>query len=155
MARFFVAGTAIELPGIPVWPKAQSRDPDAWMLNTYSTVLLLSPVEGIRVHTDGRSYPGRPGSSEEGAWVALGDVIVGSGEFASSRSLPSCNPKSLVAFTRMAEVRLPSQCVLNIGLASPKFGGLGGGVQAEYVSGPPLQFGTLRGKYWHDHVGHA
>jgi hypothetical protein len=155
MATFFVAGTSIELPGIPVWPKAQSRDPDAWILKTFSTVLLHSPVEGIRVHTDGRSYPDRPGSLEEGAWFALGDVILGSGEFASSRSLPTRNPKSLVAFTRMADVLVPSQCVLNIGLASPKFGGLGGGVQAEYVSGPPLHFGALRGKYWHDHVGHA
>lgn len=155
MAKFFVAGTLIDLPAVPVWPRAGSRDPAAWMLNVYSTVMLLSPVEGIRAHTDGRSYPGREGSSEEGAWVALGDVIVGSSEFASSRSLPTANPKSLVAFTHTAEVLLPAQCVVNIGVASPMFGGLGGGVQAEYVSGPRLQFKTLRGKFWQDRVGNA
>ena len=155
MAKFFVAGAAIELPAVPVWPKAASRDLGAWMLGAYSTVLLLSSVEGIRVHTDGRSYPGRPGSSEQGAWVALGDVIVASSEFASSRSLPTDNPKSAVAFTRTADVVLPPHCIVNIGLASPKFGGIGGGVQAEYVSGPPFQFRTLRGKVWHDRVGHA
>jgi len=42
-----------------------------------------------------------------------------------------------------------------IGLASAKFGGRGGGAQAEYVSGPPLQFAPLRDKYWHHRGGHA
>jgi len=155
MAKFFFGGTALELPAVAVWPKSQSRDPSAWMHGLYSTVRLLSPVDGIRVHTGGRAYPGRQASSEEGAWVALGDVIVSASAFASSRSLPTDNPSSLVAFTRIAEVVLAPQCLINIGLASPKFGGTGGGAQAEYVSGPPLQFTPLGSKYWHNRVGHA
>jgi hypothetical protein len=155
MAKYFFLSTVIELPAVPVWPHAQSRDATAWLHGLFSTVVLLSPVEGIRVHTDGRSYPGRPGSSEQGAWVALGDVIVAAPDLANSRSLPTTNPQSLVAFTRIAEVLLQAQCVLNIGLASAKFGGAGGGAQAEYVSGPPLQFAPLHGKYWHHRVGHA
>jgi len=155
MAKYFFLGVVIELPAIPVSPKAQSRDDTAWLHGLFSTVMLLAPVEGVRVHTGGRSYPGRPGSSEQGAWVALDDVIMSAPDLANSRSLPTANPQSLVAMTRIAEVLLPVQCVLNIGLASAKFGGRGGGAQAEYVSGPPLQFAPLRDKYWHHRGGHA
>lgn len=155
MAKFFFGGVVVDLPAVPIWPKSPSRDPSAWMHGDYSTVRLLSPVAGVRVHTGGRAYPGREASSEAGAWVALGDVIESSSAFASSRSLPTDNPSSLVAFTRIAEVTLAPQIVINVGLASPKFGGSGGGAQGEYVSGPPLHFQPLRGKYWHNRVGNA
>lgn len=155
MARFFLGGRAIDLPAVPASPKSPSCDDTAWELGIYITVRLLSPVAGVRVHTDGRSYPGRAASNSAGAWVAIGDVVLTSGELASSRSLPADNPKRMAAFTHTNEALLPAQCVVNVGLASAKFGGQGGGFQAEYVSGPSIRFVPLLGKYWHGHAGNA
>lgn len=61
----------------------------------------------------------------------------------------------MTAFTHTSEATLAAGCVLNIGLASAKFGGFGGGFQAEYVSGPEIQFKPLAGKHWHGKTGHA
>jgi hypothetical protein len=148
MPVFSVVGTLIDLPAIPVFPKASTRDNGAWLHGQYVTVKLTAPVEGIRVHTDGRHFPGRPASGGAGAWVALGDVIGTSTELVSNRSLPG-------VFTRVSEALLPSFCVTNVGVCSALFGGAGGGVQAEYVSGPPVSFHQLHGKYWHGSAAHA
>lgn len=155
MARFFVAGKFIDLPGIPIHPKSPPSDITDWELGAYVTVRLLAPVSGIRAHTNNRSFPGRDPSKSIGAWVALGDVIQTSSELAGTRSLPTTNHTSMVAFTHSNEVTIPAQCVVNIGLASPKFGGVGGGFQAQYVSGPAFVFIPFHGKYWHGHSGNA
>lgn len=155
MAQFNLSGTLLSLPAVQISPVAISRDKSAWAGLRYITVRLLSAVEGLRVHTDGRSYPDRPGSAAQGAWVALGDVILTSAQMASSRSLPTNDPRSMAAFTHTGIAILPAQCVINLGLASAKFGGAGGGIQAEYVSGPAFTFKPLAGKHWHGRAGMA
>jgi len=155
MARFLVAGRAIDLPAIPVTRPAPSRDPSAWELGAYTTVQLVEPVDALRVHTDGRAYPGREASASAGAWLAIGDVVQTSSQLANSRSLPTDDPTSMIAFTHVSEVTVPENCILNIGFASAKFGGLGGGCQAEYVSGPAIRFTPLEGKRWHGRAGRA
>ena len=87
--------------------------------------------------------------------AAIGDVIQTSSQFADSRSLPVANPRSMVAFTHTSEAQLPAGCVINVGLASAKFGGQGGGFQAEHVSGPAIEFTQFTGRYWHGRAGHA
>ena len=155
MARFFFNGRPLDLPAVPVNPRSPSRDATAWEFGNYVTVRLLTPARGLRVHTAGKEFPGREASSSQGAWVALGDVIQTSSQLASSRSLPTDDPTSMTAFTHINEVTLPSNVVLNIGIAATKFGGHGGGFQAEYVSGPPLEFTSLEGKHWHGRAGSA
>jgi len=155
MATFSFFGKSIELPATLSIERASTRDSTAWQHGQYSTVRLLGPVEVLRVHTDGKSYPGREASGEAGAWVLIGDVIQTSGDVADSRSLPTANPRSMVAFTHTSEGHLRPDTVLNIGLASPKFGGVGGAFQAEYVSGPAIIFVPLTGKRWHGSSGVA
>jgi len=101
------------------------------------------------------AFPGRQASEEAGAWVLIGDAIETASTTASLRSLPAENPQSMVAFTHMSEAMLAANTVLNIGLASAKFGGVGGGFQAKYVSGPPIRFTPISGRHWHDRAGHA
>jgi hypothetical protein len=147
MGRFFVGGVSIDLPAVPVL-KASTRDLDAWRLRQYVTVRLVAPVEGVRVHTNNKSLPKRKASAPEGAWVAIGDFVETSKEFVNSRALPG-------PFTHLAWAVLPEQCVVNVGLCGPLFGGAGGGFQAEYISGPPIQFTQAHGKHWHGSYGHA
>ena len=153
MAMFTIAGKSIMLPAVEISPKATTRDQTAWQSGKYLTVRLNAPVFGIRVHTNNKAVPGRDASAASGAWVAIGDVIQTSSDLASSRSLPTTSPQSMTAFTHTSEAAIPTQCVLNIGLASAKFGGAGGEFQAEYVSGPPIQFTPFTGKYWHGRAG--
>jgi hypothetical protein len=61
----------------------------------------------------------------------------------------------MAAFTHVSEAVMAAGTVLNIGLASAKFGGAGGGFQAEYVAGPRVVFKPLSGKSWHGAVGRA
>ena len=154
MALFNIAGKTITLPAVEISPRAKS-DQTAWQSGKYVTVRFSAPVAGIRVHTDGKAFPGRPASAAMGAWVAIGDVIQTAPALANSRSLPSANPQAMTAFTHTSDAVIPPQCVVNIGVASAKFGGAGGGFQAEYVSGPLIQFTPLPGKHWHGQAGHA
>jgi hypothetical protein len=135
--------------------RAQTRDESAWQYHRYSTVQLVGPFEGLRVHTGGRAFPGRQASDESGAWILIGDVIQTAPVLASSRALPVDDARRLVAFTHTSEAYLGVATVLNIGLASRKFGGTGGEFQAEYVSGPPIRFVPLVGKHWHGTGGRA
>lgn len=155
MAIFSVGGRQIDLPAVVVRPNAASSDRTAWLDGVYVTLRLTGPVAGLRVHTDGKEYPGRKASALPGAWVAIGDVIGTSSELASSRSLPAADPQAMTAFTHVAEVGLPAQCVVNVGRASAKFGGRGGGFQLEYVSGPRFTFRPLADKHWHGRAGTA
>ena len=155
MTAFAIAGRRIDLSAVPVTPRALSGDDSAWQGGDYVTVRLLAPAEALRVHTNGRAFPDREASASAGAWVAIGDVIQTSAQFANSRSLPTWHVNSTTAFTHVNTATIPAGCVVNIGIASAKFGGQGGGFQAEYVSGPLFQFTPLTGKHWHGRAGSA
>jgi len=155
MARFWFLGQTVELPAVLVGNRAETRDTNAWQACLYSTVCLTRPVVALRAHTNARAFPGRDASAQAGAWMLIGDVIHTASELASSRSLPARNPQSMTAFSHTSEAHLSSGTVLNIGLASAKFGGVGGGFQAEYVRGPPITFVPLTGKHWHSRAGRA
>jgi len=147
MARFFIGGQPIDLPAVQL-VRGSTRDTRAWMHGQYSTVRLLSSVEGVRVHTNGRSFPGREASHAIGAWIAIGDVIQSSQEFEDSRALPG-------SFTHLGWALIPEQAVINVGLSGPLFGACGGGFQAEHISGPLVRFNQARGKVWHAKQGSA
>lgn len=136
METFWFSGKSINLPAVTVHPTAESRDKSPWLDGIYTTVKLIAAVDGLRVHTGGKGYPGRQGSHETGAWILIGDVIGTSGQIADSRSLPTSNPSSMAAFTQTSEAVLAAGTIVNIGRASALFGASGGGFQAEYVSGP-------------------
>ena len=150
-----IFGQSVDIPAFSVHPKAITRDKSAWQGRTYLTIRLTTTIDALRVHTKGKCFPGRKASSETGAWVLIGDVIMTSSELVNSRSLPANNPQSMTAFTHTSEAILHAGCILNIGIASAKFGGSGGGCQAEYVSGPVIQFNSLVDKHWHARVGNA
>ena len=155
MATFPFFGRSIDLAAKLAATRGSSRDESAWLHGQYTTVELLKPLQALRVHTNNRAFAGREASREAGAWVLIGDVVQTSSEIADSRSLPTSIPQSMTAFTHASEAYLSPNTVLNIGLASAKFGGMGGAFQAEYVSGPPIQFKLLVGKHWHGKSGTA
>lgn len=148
MGLFVLSGRAINLPAFQVTPQAKTRDIRAWQSGQYVTVRLCEPVKAVRVHTNSKAYPDRVPSAAAGAWVALDDVIQTSGDLVQSRALPG-------PFTHVGEALLPVHCTVNVGLCAPLFGHTGGGIQAEYVSGPAIQFTQIAGKYWHGKQGNA
>jgi hypothetical protein len=145
VAQFFIGGNWIELPA-ELARRAATRDIGAWRAAQYVTVRLLEPVEGVRVHTDGKAFLRRPASAAAGAWVAIGDAIGTASQFADTRSLPG-------PFTHVGWVVLPPGCIINIGVCSPLFGHTGGEFQAEYVSGRPMEFKQAHRKSWHSRSG--
>jgi hypothetical protein len=60
MPLFSVVGTNTDLPAIPVFPKASTRDNDAWLHGQYVTVKLTPPL-GFGVHRDGRYFKPQTG----------------------------------------------------------------------------------------------
>lgn len=152
MPVFSLFGESVELSATPL-PAARTRDETAWLNRRHLTVRLTRATQALRVHTAGKAYPGRPASSEGGAWLLIGDVIQTSGQLAGSRALPTSHPGGFTAFTHVSEALLAPGTVLNIGVASAKFGGAGGGFQAEYVEGPPIVFKPLAGRHWHGRSG--
>ena len=154
MPTFSLFGKSVELSATPA-PIARTRDETAWLNRRYLTVRISQTTEALRVHTAGKSFPGREASNEAGAWLLIGDVIQASGQLASGRALPTANPIGFTAFTHVSEAILAPGTVLNIGIASAKFGGAGGEFQAEYVEGPPIRFRPLAGKHWHGQSGRA
>ena len=155
MAMYSFFGKSVDLPAALGASRAKTRDPGAWLYGQYVTVRLLASIRALRVHTEHREFPGRLASGESGAWILIGDVIQTSSELASSRALPAVDPTSMVAFTHTSEAHLLPGTMLNIGLAAQKFGGAGGGFQAEHVFGPAIRFTPLTGKHWHSRAGHA
>jgi hypothetical protein len=147
MISFLVAGQTIQLPAIPVTQQAESIE-NAWLDGEWLTVQLTKPVRGLRVHTDGKSFPGREASKAQGAWVAIGDSVLTSNEVVDQSALPG-------PFTHVSEAVIPAGCVVNVGINGPLFGGAGGGIQAQYVSGPPIEFTLLGGKTWMSKAGTA
>jgi hypothetical protein len=148
MPRFLLAGGAIEFPARHVASRARSGAPDAWVGGHWLTVQVQATTPALRVHTAGRSFPGRPASHAAGAWVAIDDVILTAADLRSSRALPG-------VFTHTSEVLIVAGTVVNIGFASALFDEAGGGAQAEYVGGPLFRFTALPGKYWHGRAGTA
>src|SRR6185437_1191923 len=147
MTRFIVGGKSIDLPAIKV-PQADS-DKACWRGGEFITIKFDREFyEAVRAHTDGREFPNRSASFLEGKWILIGDVILTSGQIVDSRSLPG-------EFTRVANVVVPAGCVANIGVTSSLLAGSGGGMQAEYVSGPAFQFRPMQNKYWHGRAGRA
>ena len=154
MAAFTIHDQVIHLPAMLVQPTAES-DEKAWQGGIYLTIRLEKTITVLRVHTKGKSFPGRKGSDEEGRWLLIGDVIQTASEIADSRSLPTTNPRSMAAFTHTSEAVVAVGTVLNIGIASALFGGNGGGWQAQFVSGPPMVFRPFTNKHWIDFAGNA
>ena len=148
MGIFVTAGVGTYLPGVEVAPRERTLGKGAWLFDQYVTVRLYAPVEGMRVHTNGRSFPQRPGSAPQGRWVAIGDVIQTAAEIANSRSLPGW-------FTHAARALVPAQTVVNVGICAPLFNATGGGAQLEYVSGPPIRFMPLKDVGGHDNKWHG
>jgi hypothetical protein len=155
VALFAIFEKSIELPAILVTPTAPSLDATAWLGGYHMTVRLNEDFMALRVHTNNKAFPGRQASPAAGRWILIGDVIQTSVEIADSRSLPTDNPLSMVSFTHTSEAELSKDVIVNIGLASPKFGGKGGEFQAEYVSGPHLRFSPLQGRHWSGREGNA
>jgi len=153
MALFTVLGQSVDLPAVSL-SQWDTGDRSAWEQGKYLTVRVTAPCVALRVHTNARSFPGRPASHPEGTWLAIGDVVQTSIELASSRSLPTADPTSMAAFTHVGEAHIPVGCILNVGLASAKFGGQGGGFQAEYVAGPKPSFQQVS-NIWHGRAGTA
>lgn len=159
MTTFFVGSTKVDLPGVQISPPAVSTEDSAWLHKTHITLRLSAPVEGFRVHTNGTAYPTglpfgnkvapRVGSSAKGRWVLIGDgAISTSSEIVSLFSLPG-------AFSHVSKAVIPANCLINVGICSPLWGGVGGGIQAEYVSGPPIHFDQMTDNAWHNTAGHA
>lgn len=155
MTTFAFFGKTLALPAVKMPANFATRDLTAWQSGHFVTVRLTDAIPALRVHTNNRWFPGRYSSAERGAWVLIGDVIQTSSSLANSRSLPVWNSRSMLAFTHTSEAHVEANTVLNVGLASAKFGGRGGEFQAEYVSGPPVQFTLLADKSWHARSGHA
>jgi len=155
MAKFTFSGKSIELPAVVMTPTCASFDPTAWVSGDHLTIRLLDTIHALRVHTNGRAFPKRELSHAAGRWILIGDVILTSSEIADSRSLPTNDPTGMTAFTHTSEAVLVRNVVLNIGLASEKYAGRGGGFQAEYVGGPEIQFKLLTDKIWHGRAGFA
>lgn len=154
MPTFSLFGKSVELQATPA-TTARTCDESAWLHRRYLTIRLSARTKALRVHTAGRTFPGREPSNEAGAWLLIGDIIQSSSQLASSRALPTANPNSFVAVTHVSEAVLGPGTLLNIGIASAKFGGSGGEFQAEFVAGPPITFKALAGKRWHGAVGSA
>jgi hypothetical protein len=83
-----------------------------------------------------------------GRFFVAGQPIETWSPFVDSRALPG-------PFTHLSWAILPEQSIVNIGVAGPLYGAFGGGFQAEYISGPPIQFSQLPGAYWHGKHGNA
>lgn len=71
-----------------------------------------------------------------------------SSEIVSTFSLPG-------PFSHVSQAIIPATCVVNVGLCKPLFGGAGGGIQVEYVSGPSIQFDQMKDNVWHNAMGNA
>ena len=144
--RLLLGNQYVDVPG-DIIGRAATRDARAWA-GQYTTVRLSAPLHALRAHTGGVAFPGRPASSANGPWLMLGDVIHTSQEVVDFRSLPG-------PFTQVSEALIPALGVINIGIASRLLMGRGGGVQAEYVDGPPIFFTELTGKHWMGRAGTA
>jgi hypothetical protein len=159
MSTFFIGTEKIDLSATQLSPSAVTEQLDAWLHEIHITVRLSKPVEGFRVHTNGVAYPtGLPfgkrvpprlASEAAGRWVFIGDgAISTSSEIVSVFSLPG-------PFSHVSRAIIPAACVINVGLCKPLWGGAGGGIQVEYVSGPRFQFSQMKGNVWHHMAGNA
>ncbi len=155
MQLFSFVDQSVLLPAQALPTKAQTRDRSAWLFGEYKTIRVICGFEVLRVHTNGRSFPGRLASSGAGAWFLLGDEIQTSSELADTRALPTNNVNSKTAFTHVGEACVGANSIVNIGRVNPKFGSRGGGLQGEFVQGPPMLFKQMPNNIWENIVGNA
>ncbi len=146
---FALPGTTEELPAV-LLSLAPTSAQNAWR-GTWYTLRLISDVPAIRVHSMGgtaaaaREALARSGRA--GRWYAIGDVILTRQAYAAVHAIPG-------AFSQQDEWLLPVSTVLNVGRAGALFGHQGGGLQAEWISGPSPVSRPLRG-YWSGRTGNA
>jgi hypothetical protein len=158
MNKFELYGKSIELPAVEIL-EAETKQKNAWK-GKYLTVQLTDNITAFRVHTDGRSFgTHREASYREGRWLLIGDIVFTRSELANNRALPISDRHSPLAFTHLTRAVVWRDTILNIGIAGPLFGHDGGEFQAEFVSGPAIEFVTAPGtsdhKAWVDYSGHA
>jgi hypothetical protein len=159
MTTFFVGSATVDLPGVQISPPEETASEGAWLHKTHISIRLSAPVEGFRVHTNGIAYPTglpfgkraapRVASEGVGRWVLIGDgAISTSSEIVRLFSLPG-------AFSHVSKAIVPALCLVNVGICSTLFGGIGGGLQIEYVSGPPIRFHEMTDAVWLNTAGNA
>lgn len=146
------------LRGMRVIRHAGSVDPDAWLDGEWVTVEVTETLNGLRVHTNGVEYREgspmgkRPKSNAKGAWVMIGDSMVGTAdEVVHGHSLPG-------KFTHVGTAIIPVGAEMNVGFCSAILAGKkdgGGGVQAEWVGGKRIDFAPLPGRVWLNYAGHS
>jgi hypothetical protein len=118
--RFFqIHGSDVMLDAQPI-QRIVSIDDRAWAGESYTTIRLCSPVQAFRLHGFGSTFTNPDESSEKlmsrrtGDWFALGDIILGAAEFWEKSSLPH-------SFSMLSEFTLPTDAILNVGIASKRF----------------------------------
>ena len=147
MASFTFLGRTLDLPAVQAPENVATREPTAWQSGHFVTVRLVEAIPVIRVHANGNSFPGHYSSPKQGAWVLIGDVGQTSSSLMGSQRLTARNSQSTVAMGQTSEAYVPANTILNIGLASAKFGGSGRELQAEYVGGPAMDLDSLADKH--------
>lgn len=147
----------ITLPGISeplpavLLPQRASSSKAAWR-DTHHTVQLMAPLAALRVHQRAGAAaayaPGLAwGSGSWGRWFAIGDVVLTRSEYSARYALPG-------SFTHQDEWLLPAGTEMNVGIAGPLFGHVGGELQAELLGGPHPERRRLHG-YWVNRSGSA
>lgn len=149
MATFTFFGKTLDLPAVRMPTNTATCDPTAWQSGHFVTVRLTNAIPALKVDPNSRHLPGPYAPPERGAWVLIGGAIHASAPLVDHRfSLPVVNPRSMLALTHTSAAHVAADTVLNVGLASARFGDSGGEFQAEYVSGPPVEFTLLPDKSW-------
>ncbi len=148
MVRVMSNAGWIGIPGHVLTRKFPTSDTTgkAWE-GGYRTVRLHDTVLAMRVHTN----TGKPH-----LWFSIGDWILTRAQYADQHALPQRTVgRRSVTFTHQAIFELAASTLLNIGLCGRAFDRSGGGVQAEWVSGPsPRAQQDIKG-WWSSQVGHA
>ena len=141
-----IPGSTIQIPGHARGTRS-TRSPTAWK-GMYLTLELYRPIEAMRVSSTQLGLMGD--------WFALGDWIQTRTRYRQLHALPGDNkkPERARGFRFQAIAVLEAGTIANVGTCGPLFGQSGGGLQAEFLEGPPP---TLRpiSATWVDYAGHA
>lgn len=152
MPTFNLHGRSIELAAWLRPERKATAQRSAWLHGTWLTVLTGGDIMALRVHLNGREietkWGDRVGSSEAGAWLLIGDVVLTSRQIVETRALPAG------MFSHVSRATIRPNTLLNIGIATPLFGFSGGGWQAEWVGQERVCFAALP-NIWHSRSGTA
>src|SRR5580765_4483486 len=131
MPTFTLHGQSIELAAWLRPERKATTQRSAWLGGTWLTVLTGGDMMALRVHLNGceveTEWRDRVHSSEAGAWLLIGDVVLTSRQIVEQRALPAGT------FSHVSRATIRPNTLLNIGIAAPLFGFNGGGWQAEWV----------------------